>query len=84
MDSMAPAAPRLCPVMDFSAVSAGSRPLSPNTARTALASAASPGSVAVPLALKKATSPGETPPSLSAARTARALPAPSGSGCTMW
>src|SRR3954465_2565518 len=82
--SSAPAAPSRWPVHDFVAVTQTCATASPSAVRSAAASATSPSGVDVACALTCAISEGLRPASRMASASARAAPAPVGSGAATW
>src|SRR3954452_19439296 len=82
--SNAPAAPSRWPVHDFVAVTHTCATASPSAVRSAAASATSPSGVEVAWALTWAMSAGVSPASRIASASARAAPAPVGSGAATW
>ena len=80
--STAPEPPTMCPVEPLTAITGGHE--SPNTVRSAAASARSLSTVLVPWALTCAISPGPTPASARARAMHRTAPSPPGLGATRW
>src|SRR5439155_1393134 len=81
--SIAPAAPRLCPIIDLLAVIDSSSAWSPKIVRIACSSALSPSGVDVAWALTWATSAGWRPALARARRAAPTAPIPPGAGSVM-
>jgi len=82
-DSMAPAPPSRCPVIDLVDVTITPSAAGPRALARACASSGSPSGVDVAWALTCTTCAGSTFASAIARPIAEATPAPSGAGCAM-
>ena len=83
-DSMAPAPPSRCPVIDLVDVTTTPSMAGPSALASACASTASPSGVEVACAFTCTTWPGSTWASAIARVTAEITPTPSGAGWAMW